>query len=53
MQDDHILLDEETFKAGPDCRVWDTNQVRKLSDHGPVVVDLDIPQPNVIFGWSP
>jgi endonuclease/exonuclease/phosphatase family metal-dependent hydrolase len=40
MQDDHILLDAETFEVGPECRVWDTKQVRELSDHGPVVVDL-------------
>ena len=45
MQDDHILVDAETFEVATECRVWDTKQVRELSDHGPVVVDLDIPQP--------
>jgi len=43
MQDDHILLDEVTFEAKPKCLVWDTKEVRGLSDHGPVVVDLDLP----------
>jgi endonuclease/exonuclease/phosphatase family metal-dependent hydrolase len=44
LQDDHVLLDEETSKHVIRCRVWDTRQVRELSDHGPIVVDLALPQ---------
>lgn len=42
MQDDHVLLDAKTFGANPECLVWDTKEVRGLSDHGPIVVDLDL-----------
>ncbi|MDP9343019.1 MAG: hypothetical protein M3Q23_13220 [Actinomycetota bacterium] len=40
LQDDHILLDSTTFGYVKGCLVWDTQVVRALSDHGPVVVDL-------------
>lgn len=43
LQDDHVLLDGETFALVEDCQVWDTKRVRDLSDHGPVVVDLTLP----------
>jgi exonuclease III len=41
LQDDHVLLDAELFRTVKRCRIWDTRQVRELSDHGPVVVDID------------
>lgn len=40
LQDDHVLLDAETIRSVTRCLVWDTREVRVLSDHGPVVVDL-------------
>jgi endonuclease/exonuclease/phosphatase family metal-dependent hydrolase len=49
LQDDHILLDAETYERvntrgyPKGCVVWDTQVVRALSDHGPVVVDLLFP----------
>jgi len=43
LMDDHVLVDAETITHVKKCRVWDTKQVRELSDHGPVVVDLDLP----------
>lgn len=42
LQDDHLFFDAETFKLVSESRVWDTPQVRELSDHGPIVVDLDL-----------
>jgi endonuclease/exonuclease/phosphatase family metal-dependent hydrolase len=42
LQDDHVFLDAETFKLVSQSRVWDTPQVRGLSDHGPIVVDLSL-----------
>ena len=42
LQDDHVFLDAETFKLVTQSRVWDTPQVRGLSDHGPIVVDLSV-----------
>jgi endonuclease/exonuclease/phosphatase family metal-dependent hydrolase len=38
----HVFLDAETFKLVSQSRVWDTPQVRGLSDHGPIVVDLSL-----------
>jgi len=43
LQDDHVLLDADTFQHVSRCLVWDTRRVRELSDHGPVVVDLAVP----------
>lgn len=43
LQDDHLFFDAETFKLVNESRVWDTPQVRELSDHGPIVVDLRFP----------
>jgi hypothetical protein len=40
---DHIFLDEQTFEHVDACAIWDTKEVRELSDHGPVVVDLRLP----------
>jgi endonuclease/exonuclease/phosphatase family metal-dependent hydrolase len=45
LQDDHLLFDEETFKLVREACVWDTPRVRGLSDHGPIVVDLQVPPP--------
>jgi endonuclease/exonuclease/phosphatase family metal-dependent hydrolase len=42
LQDDHIFLDNGTFKHIRRSLIWDTREVRDLSDHGPVVVDLDL-----------
>ena len=42
LQDDHVFFDAETFKLVTQSRVWDTPQVRGLSDHGPIVVDLSV-----------
>lgn len=44
LQDDHVFLDELTFRLRPRARIWDTTQTRSLSDHGPVVVDLVVPE---------
>jgi exonuclease III len=44
LQDDHVLLDQETAGQVTDCVVWDTRRVRELSDHGPVVVDVRLPE---------
>jgi exonuclease III len=43
LQDDHIFLDHETFRHVRRSVIWDTREVRGLSDHGPVVVDLALP----------
>jgi hypothetical protein len=43
LQDDHVFVDEKTFRLVKTCRVLDTKRVRGLSDHGPVVVDLALP----------
>jgi endonuclease/exonuclease/phosphatase family metal-dependent hydrolase len=43
LQDDHVFLDAETFQLVSESRVWDTPQVRRFSDHGPIVVDLTLP----------
>jgi exonuclease III len=40
LQDDHIFVDAKTFRAVNQCFVWDTEEVRALSDHGPLVVEL-------------
>jgi endonuclease/exonuclease/phosphatase family metal-dependent hydrolase len=40
LMDDHILVDEGVYQQVKMCTIWDTRQVRELSDHGPVVVDL-------------
>jgi endonuclease/exonuclease/phosphatase family metal-dependent hydrolase len=42
LQDDHLFFDAETFRLVSESRVWDTPQIRELSDHGPIVVDLDL-----------
>ena len=42
LMDDHILVDEETFELVRDASVLDTPEVRGLSDHAPVVVDLAV-----------
>lgn len=42
LMDDHVLLDEKTFELVADARVLDTPEVRELSDHAPVVVDLGV-----------
>jgi len=42
LQDDHVLVDADTLQLVRRCLVWDTRQVRELSDHGPVVVDLTL-----------
>lgn len=41
LQDDHLFFDAETIQQVGECRVWDTKKVRALSDHGPVVADLN------------
>jgi exonuclease III len=43
LQDDHVFVDAETIKAVTQCFVLDTPEVRRLSDHGPVVVELTLP----------
>jgi exonuclease III len=43
LQDDHVFMDAGTFEHLSRCVVWDTRIVRELSDHGPVVVDLELP----------
>jgi exonuclease III len=43
LQDDHIFMDATTYPFLAKCLVWDTQRVRELSDHGPVVVDLRLP----------
>ena len=43
LQDDHVFLDAETFAYPWKCRIWDTRQVREMSDHGPVVLDVELP----------
>jgi endonuclease/exonuclease/phosphatase family metal-dependent hydrolase len=43
LQDDPVFLDAETMGYVTRCRVWDTREVRRLSDHGPVIVDLAPP----------
>lgn len=43
LQDDHVFVDAETFGYVTQCFVWDTQEVRALSDHGPVVVELALP----------
>jgi endonuclease/exonuclease/phosphatase family metal-dependent hydrolase len=43
LQDDHVFMDATTFAFLAECLVWDTQRVRELSDHGPVVVDLKLP----------
>jgi endonuclease/exonuclease/phosphatase family metal-dependent hydrolase len=35
-----LIVDEETFALVADASVFDTPEVRELSDHAPVVVDL-------------
>lgn len=47
LQDDHVFLDAKTFASAHSCLVWDTKRVRELSDHGPVVVDLALPDESV------
>lgn len=42
LQDDHVFVDPQTFKQVTRCVIWDTQEVRTLSDHGPVVLDLDL-----------
>ena len=43
LQDDHLFFDAETVRLVDECSVRDTTKVRRLSDHGPVVVDLRLP----------
>jgi len=43
LMDDHVFVDAETIAYLTDCLVWDTKEIRELSDHGPVVVDLALP----------
>jgi endonuclease/exonuclease/phosphatase family metal-dependent hydrolase len=40
LQDDHIFVDAGTSMRAKPCVVQDTPEIRRLSDHGPVVVDL-------------
>jgi endonuclease/exonuclease/phosphatase family metal-dependent hydrolase len=42
LQDDHVFLDSGTFQHVKRSVIWDTREVRELSDHGPVVVDLTL-----------
>lgn len=41
LQDDHVFVDEETSRLVRRTVIWDTRRVRELSDHGPLVVDLN------------
>jgi exonuclease III len=43
LMDDHVFVDAETFGYVTGADVWDTPEIRKLSDHGPVVVDVGLP----------
>jgi exonuclease III len=43
LQDDHVFLDANTFEQLSKCVVQDTRVVRELSDHGPIVVDIQLP----------
>lgn len=43
LQDDHLFFDAETVRLVDECGVRDTAKVRRLSDHGPVVVELKLP----------
>lgn len=43
LMDDHVFVDETMQSLLHSCRIWDTRRVRSLSDHGPVVVDLNVP----------
>jgi exonuclease III len=42
LMDDHVLVDEGTFELVTDAQVLDTPEVRELSDHAPVVLDLAV-----------
>jgi endonuclease/exonuclease/phosphatase family metal-dependent hydrolase len=42
LMDDHVLVDEKTFELVTHAYVLDTPEVRELSDHAPVVVDLAV-----------
>jgi exonuclease III len=42
LMDDHVLVDEETFDLVATASVLDTPEVRGLSDHAPVIVDLAV-----------
>jgi len=44
LMDDHVFVDPDTVAYLTDAVVWDTREVRELSDHGPIVVDFDLPQ---------
>ncbi len=48
LQDDHVLLDAETFALVQSCQVWDTKLARELSDHGPIVVDVALPNESLV-----
>jgi exonuclease III len=42
LMDDHVLVDEKTFELVSDASVLDTPEIRELSDHAPVVLDLAV-----------
>ena len=39
---DHAFCDAETGHLLDTCRVWDDDEVRRLSDHVPLVADFRI-----------
>jgi exonuclease III len=43
LMDDHVFVDRGTLEYVKSADVLDTPEIRKLSDHGPVVVDLVLP----------
>jgi endonuclease/exonuclease/phosphatase family metal-dependent hydrolase len=44
LMDDHVFVDTSTRTTLHRSRIWDTQEVRALSDHGPVVIDLEVPR---------
>jgi endonuclease/exonuclease/phosphatase family metal-dependent hydrolase len=42
VQDDHLFVSAEWSSRVGSCQVLDNAEVRALSDHGPVVLDLDL-----------
>jgi exonuclease III len=44
LMDDHVFVDRRTFEHLKSAEIVDTPEVRGLSDHAPVVVDLVLPE---------
>lgn len=43
LMDDHVFVDPQTFDYLEDVEIIDTPDVHRLSDHGPVIIDLALP----------